>query len=297
MNDLTALEKQTIERAVAGDQKALEEVLAGVQDLVFNLSLRMLGLLPDAEDATQEILIKVMTRLSSFRQESSLSTWVFRIALNHLRDYKKGMFAQRPLSFEIYGEDIASGRERDVPDLGGGVDQGLLERELKLSCTNVMLQCLDAESRCIYVLGTMFRLDSRVAADILGLNPAAYRQRLSRIRKKVGAFLGEYCGLGGGGCSCKRRTNYAIATHIGDGEGEFPRPGAPCLFAHENTSFFCLSACRRGEVHLLGRGESFCLSYHFKLLFSRRWGGGEEESNFSRWTGGQAHDTIVKICV
>lgn len=110
MNDLTALGKQTIERAVAGDQKALEEVLAGVQDLVFNLSLRMLGLLPDAEDATQEILIKVMTRLSSFRQESSLSTWVFRIALNHLRDCKKGMFAQRPLSFEIYGEDIASGR-------------------------------------------------------------------------------------------------------------------------------------------------------------------------------------------
>lgn len=218
MNDLTALEKQTIERAVAGDQKALEEVLAGVQDLVFNLSLRMLGLLPDAEDATQEILIKVMTRLSSFRQESSLSTWVFRIALNHLRDYKKGMFAQRPLSFEIYGEDIASGRERDVPDLGGGVDQGLLERELKLSCTNVMLQCLDAESRCIYVLGTMFRLDSRVAADILGLNPAAYRQRLSRIRKKVGAFLGEYCGLGGGSCSCKRRTNYAIATHRIDPE-------------------------------------------------------------------------------
>ncbi|MBC2869995.1 RNA polymerase sigma factor [Bittarella massiliensis] len=223
MNDLTALEKQTIERAVAGDQKALEEVLAGVQDLVFNLSLRMLGLLPDAEDATQEILIKVMTRLGSFRQESSLTTWVFRIALNHLRDYKKGMFAQRPLSFEIYGEDIASGRERDVPDLGGGVDQGLLERELKLSCTNVMLQCLDAESRCIYVLGTMFRLDSRVAADILGLNPATYRQRLSRIRKKVGAFLGEYCGLGGGSCSCKQRTNYAIATHrIDPGHLVFP---------------------------------------------------------------------------
>ena len=55
MNDLTALGKQTIERAVAGDQKALEEVLARVQDLVFNLSLRMLGLLPDAEDATQEL--------------------------------------------------------------------------------------------------------------------------------------------------------------------------------------------------------------------------------------------------
>lgn len=160
-------EKQRIKEAISGDKKALEALLGGVQDMVFNLSLRMLGVVPDAEDATQEILIKVMTRLSSFRQESSLSTWVFRIAVNHLKSYQKGMFAQHPLSFEVYGEDIASGRERDVPDRSGGVDKALLERELKLSCSNVMLQCLDPESRSIYILGTMFRLDSRIAAEIL----------------------------------------------------------------------------------------------------------------------------------
>ncbi len=207
-------EEACIKAAVSGDEKALESILCSVQDMVFNLSLRMLGRIPDAEDATQEILIKVMTHLSSFQGKSSLQTWVFRVAVNHLKSYRKGMFAQRPLSFEVYGEDIVSGREADVPDLSGGVDQGLLERELKLSCSNVMLQCLDAESRCIYVLGTMFRLDSRIAAEILDLTPEAYRQRLSRIRKKVGAFLGEYCGLSGSGrCSCRRRTNYAIATH------------------------------------------------------------------------------------
>ncbi len=206
-------EKQLIEQAVAGDQQALEALLGTVQDMVFNLSLRMLGLVPDAEDATQEILIKVMTHLASFRGDSSFSTWVFRVAANHLRDCRKGMFAQRPLSFEAYGADIASGREQDVPDLSAGVDRALLERELKLSCSNVMLQCLDSESRCIYILGTMFRLDSRMAADILGLTPEAYRQRLSRARKKMAAFLGEYCGLGGGMCSCGRRVDYAIATH------------------------------------------------------------------------------------
>lgn len=207
-------EKQTIERAISGDQAALEALLCSVQDMVFNLSLRMLGMIPDAEDATQEILIKVMTRLSSFRQESAFSTWVFRIAVNHLRDYRKGMFANAPLSFEIYGEDIASGRENDVPDLSGGVDRALLAQELKLSCTNVMLQCLDAESRCIYILGTMFRLDSRIAAEILETTPEAYRQKLSRIRKKMADFLGEYCGLSGSGtCSCSRRVDYAIATH------------------------------------------------------------------------------------
>lgn len=207
-------ESQIIEAAIAGDVAALETVLCSVQDMVFNLSLRMLGMIPDAEDATQEILIKVMTRLSAFRQESSLSTWVFRIAVNHLRSCRKGMFAAHPLSFEAYGADIASGREKDVPDLSAGVEQALLEQELKLSCTNVMLQCLDAESRCIYVLGTMFRLDSRIAAQILDITPEAYRQRLSRIRKKMAAFLSAYCGLSGTGCcACARRTNYAIASH------------------------------------------------------------------------------------
>ncbi len=204
---------QFIEQAVGGDKAALETILCHVQDMVFNLSLRMLGLVPDAEDATQEILIKVMTHLGSFRQESNLSTWVFRIAVNHLKSYKKGMFSQRPLSFEIYGEDISSGREADVPEMSGGVDRVLLERELKLSCSNVMLQCLDAESRAIYILGTMFRLDSRIAAEIFETTAEAYRQRLSRIRKRIGAFLGEYCGLSGMGiCSCKRRVNYAIMT-------------------------------------------------------------------------------------
>lgn len=206
-------EKQLIEEAISGDKAALEALLCGVQDVVFNLSLRMLGIVPDAEDATQEILIKVMTHLSSFRQDSSLSTWVFRIAVNHLKSYQKGMFTQRPLSFEVYGEDIVSGRERDVPDMGGDVDKRLLERELKLSCSNVMLQCLDPESRAIFILGTMFRLDSRIAAEILETTPEAYRQKLSRIRKRMGTFLSEYCGLSGTGvCSCKRRTNYAIAT-------------------------------------------------------------------------------------
>ncbi len=203
-----------IDQAVEGDREALEALLTQVQDMIFNLSLRMLGTVPDAEDASQEILIKVMTHLSSFRKESSFTTWVFRIAVNYLKDYRKNMFSHHPLSFEIYEEDIASGREKDIPDLSQGVDRTVLEEELKMSCTNVMLQCLDRESRCIYILGTMFRADSRMAGEILGMTPEAYRKRLSRIRERMGTFLSEYCGLSGTGiCSCKKRTDYAIATH------------------------------------------------------------------------------------
>ncbi len=205
---------ELIAQATAGDKAALETVLAGVQDLVFNLSLRMLGTFHDAEDASQDILLKVMTHLSSFKGESAFTTWVFRIAVNHLKDYKKHMFARLPLSFEFYGDDIRSGKVQDAPDLTQNVEKAILAEELKLSCTNVMLQCLDSESRCIFILGTMFRLDSRIAGEILGITPEAYRQRLSRVRKKMADFLSEYCGeYGKGTCHCASRVNYAIQNH------------------------------------------------------------------------------------
>ena len=83
-----------------------------------------------------------------------------------------------------------------------------------MSCTNVMLQCLDVESRCIFILGTMFKIDSRIAGDILGMSPETYRKRLSRIRKKMAGFLGQYCGeYGRGKCKCRERINYAIQNH------------------------------------------------------------------------------------
>ena len=208
--DLQAL----VAQATSGDKNALEALIAGVQDMVFNLSLRMLGTFADAEDATQDILLKMITHLSSFRGDSAFTTWVFRIAVNHLKNYKKHMFAHHPLSFEYYGNDIENGKIQDVPDLTQSVEKDILAEELKMSCTNVMLQCLDTESRCIFILGTMFRIDSRIAGEILEMTPEAYRQRLSRIRKKMADFLGEYCGeYGSGRCKCKDKVNYAIESH------------------------------------------------------------------------------------
>ena len=215
MNQKTDQEIQAlVEQATAGDKKALEALAAGVQDMVFNLSLRMLGTFADAEDAAQDILLKMITHLSSFRGDSAFTTWVFRIAVNHLKNYKKHMFARFPLSFEYYGDDIENGKIQDVPDLTQNVEKNLLAEELKMSCTNVMLQCLDPESRCIFILGTMFQLDSRIAGEILEMTPEAYRQRLSRVRRKMADFLGQYCGeYGGGRCKCKDRVNYAIQNH------------------------------------------------------------------------------------
>lgn len=199
-----------IDKAVAGDKTAMEKVLENVQDLIFNLSLRMLGTISDAEDATQEIMLRIMTHLSTFRKESAFSTWVYRLATNYLINYKKSLFASGHLSFEYYGKDIDNGFLPQDPTVQA--EESLLAEELKQSCTNVMLQCLDAESRVIYVLGVMFKVNSRICGEILEITPEAYRQKLTRVKTKLNAFMKEYCGLGGGKCDCGKRVTYAIKT-------------------------------------------------------------------------------------
>lgn len=214
MNQENSEIMKLVDNATSGDKKSLETLISGIQDMIFNLSLRMLGTVPDAEDATQEILIRIISNLSSFRKESMFKTWVYRISVNYLLNYKKSMFAQYPLDFEFYGNDIRFAKTDDAEILIDEISREAYAEELKMSCTNVMLQCLDAENRCIFILGTMFKVDSNLAAEILNITPEAYRKRLSRSRKKMADFLAEYCGLSGTGiCNCKRRVEYAIAQH------------------------------------------------------------------------------------
>lgn len=212
-------EKALIEAAVQGDTSALETLLMSVQDQVFTLSLRMLGSIVDAEDAAQEIMIKVICNLSTFRQESAFSTWVYRIAVNTLLSARKTMFSNQQLSFEFMARDIEAGYITAHQEDTKGIDHEILADELKLSCTNVMLQCLKPKNRCIFILGTMFKLDSQTAANILDISSENYRQRLSRSKRKVGDFLKQHCGLiNGEACSCKKRLGYAIKTHRLDPE-------------------------------------------------------------------------------
>jgi RNA polymerase sigma factor (sigma-70 family) len=70
--------------ATAGELRALDEVLTGIQPGMDGLALRMLGQREDAADATQEILLKVVTHLASFRGGSALTTWVWSVARNPL---------------------------------------------------------------------------------------------------------------------------------------------------------------------------------------------------------------------
>ncbi len=241
MSTLDQISSETLaERAANGDSAALTAVVERIQDDVYRLSLRMLWHPQDAEDATQEILLKVVTSVSTFRGESSFRTWALRVATNHLLNVRRGRVEEQRLTFEAFGKDLGDGLADPPAALADSPDQALLEQEVKIGCTQAMLLCLDRDERIAYVLGDVFELRSDNAGQILGIEPAAFRKRLSRARQQIRVFMRRYCGLANADavCACSRRVQPAIrrgrvdpANLLFAGRGEPPPRRLPVLEA------------------------------------------------------------------
>lgn len=202
-----------VARARSGDRAALESVVRAVQKDVYNLAIRFLWHPQDAEDATQEILIRVLTGLGGFRGESGFRTWVYRVACNALLTLRKQRMEQQSLSFEQFGEDLAHGLSDASLRTEDDASDKLLLEEVKIGCTLAMLQCLDRDHRLAYILGEIMELDHIQAAGALETTPAAFRKRLSRARASIISFMTAHCGLinPANACRCHRRVGTAIA--------------------------------------------------------------------------------------
>ncbi|MEU6643794.1 sigma-70 family RNA polymerase sigma factor [Saccharomonospora sp. NPDC046836] len=221
MNDETAL----IARAVDGDKAALEQVVRLLQDPLYRLALRMVWRPADAEDATQEILIRVVTRLSSWRAEAKLLTWAYRIGVNYLLNLRRQTPQEvRELSLDEFRDSLVDGLA--TADYTGP-EASLLVNEVRLTCSQAVLQCLERAERIAFVLGEVFELSSTEAAWILEVTPAAYRKRLERARRRIQAFLNSTCGLVNDNafCRCAKRVDKAVAVGRVD-------PRQPALATH-----------------------------------------------------------------
>jgi len=195
--------------AAAGDKGAAREVLEAVADDVYELAMRMLGHPADAEDAAQEILVIVFTHLGSFRGNSAFKTWVWRIAANHLARVRRGR--RETIAFETLDDRLRTGL-REKPSDRPDPEAAAFAAELRLRCTEAMILCLDRELRIAHVLGDIFGLPGEVCAEILEIDPAAFRKRLSRARQRLHEFLGPWCGVfdAANPCRCDRQVDGAI---------------------------------------------------------------------------------------
>ncbi len=207
MNKLEKLIKQTVE----GDKMALEKIVIQIQDLIYNLAIRMLWHPDDAKDATQDILIKVITNLSSFNHKSTFTTWVYRLATNNLINFKKKKLSNR-INFDQYGLQLNQEFSNSINYTSSKAEQNLLIQEAKIGCSNAMLQCLNEENRLIYIIGKILEFNSKEGAIILDITPENFRKKLSRTRKKLHNFLNSNCGIinSENKCKCHKKVGTSI---------------------------------------------------------------------------------------
>jgi RNA polymerase sigma factor (sigma-70 family) len=208
-----------VEAAVQGDRQALEDLVRRHQGFITSLAQRMLYAPEDAADATQEILICIVTNLASFRGESAFRTWAYRIAVRQLLAFKKGRVEHVVHDFTCFGQALAATPDLDLPDQSTlPVDVRLVVEEAKIGCLMAMLLCLDREHRMAFVLGELFEANDQVMSEVMEISSDNARQRLARARQQLQQFLAGRCGLldEKGTCKCARKTQGFIRQGIVD---------------------------------------------------------------------------------
>jgi RNA polymerase sigma factor (sigma-70 family) len=216
--DETSFER-LVDLAKQGQRNALEELVRRIQDRIYGLALRTLFLAADAEDATQEILIKIITHLDSFKGESRFTTWCFRVAANHLLSTHKRR-AERWFSFERCEQAIEEALSISSKENFEISEYHLIVEEVRLACLQGMLLCLSREIRLVFILGVVFEVTSVEGSQILSITPEVFRQRLSRGRKQIQDFMTKKCSLvnPGNPCACAKLIPHEIKIKLLDPE-------------------------------------------------------------------------------
>jgi RNA polymerase sigma factor (sigma-70 family) len=208
-----------IARSLEGDRTALDALIVHYQPFVFNIALKMFGSRVDAEDVTQEIFIRVLTSLRTFRGESAFSTWLYRIAVNHLlATRRRGMELDR-VDFEDYFDKLAAVPDEPLDESSERIGDSTVE-ELRVRCTTGMLMCLDREQRLVFILGALFNVDHSVGGEVLEMTPGNFRVRLHRARKDLYEWMNRRCGLvnQSNPCRCHKKTRTFVRLGLVDSQ-------------------------------------------------------------------------------
>lgn len=200
-------DRELVRQAQAGSREALEQLVRRHQPWIYNVALRMAYWPADAEDATQEVLVKLITKLSTFRGTSSFRTWLYRIVVNHMLNERRDRHPQ--WTFERYARALDETPDRDFPDQqSASADTRLLLDEATIGCTTGLLLCLDREQRLVYILGAIFGVTDAVGAELLDVSRDNFRQKLARARRDLQSFTQNRCGLvkEANPCRCAKKT-------------------------------------------------------------------------------------------
>ena len=169
------------------------------------LSNRMISNKDAAEEAAQEVWVEIIKNISSFREESKLSTWIYTIAKRVINKYavNEKHYSAAFLHDYITSADIYLPEHIDM-------DKTLWIKEECDRCLTGLFHCLSNEARLIYIFRDVIELPYSEISEIMGKNEPTIRKILSRSRTKLRNFLNRDCRIFNPDSKCKCRTNTLI---------------------------------------------------------------------------------------
>jgi len=175
-----------IDRCLAGDDAAFDQIVLRYQDMVFSLSSRLLGSYDEAVDLSQEVFLQVYRKLSSFRRDASLRTWIYRIVINRAKNqkrwWKRRISEMTALSIEDAETRTRSGAALCLVSGDVAPDEALARKE-QGQLLHRAIEKLPFDQKTILLLKEIEGLSYDEISTTLDLPLGTVKSRLARARK------------------------------------------------------------------------------------------------------------------
>jgi RNA polymerase sigma-70 factor (ECF subfamily) len=172
---MTGTDEALAARAKNGDGPALQRLLERHHETAFRVSYRLLGSRADAQDVAQDICLRIVDRITSFRGESQFSTWLYQMVLNACRDYRRRQRTARSAQ-----DGYAAFQKNDAADWADS-DRKVRWLYLALDRLNA-----DLKETALLILAEDMRQED--AAAVLGISAGTVAWRMSEVKKRLRAM-------------------------------------------------------------------------------------------------------------
>ncbi len=177
-------EQLLLEKAKDGDVASFEELIEGYQKKIFNLAYRIIGNYDDAADMAQEALIRIFRSIASFKEQSSFSTWIYRITTNVCLDEIRKRKNKKVISLdeEIRMEDGEMKRQFMSDDIQP--DAAAEQKELRTIVSNA-INSLPEDQKIVITLRDIQGLSYDEISTVLNCPAGTVKSRINRARQAL----------------------------------------------------------------------------------------------------------------
>jgi RNA polymerase sigma-70 factor (ECF subfamily) len=178
--DVKAADLDLVRRCKQGDPAAFEELYRAHSARLYSLLLRMVGGAEDAEDLLQDVFLQAHRKLDSFRGESSLGTWLYRLAVNQCLDYLRGRQSKMTRVTESFEDEAVQEPASPAPVIPAAISRVDLERAIAR---------LPEGCRLAFVLHDVEGFAHHEVAGLLGISEGTSKSQVHKARLKLRTML------------------------------------------------------------------------------------------------------------